>query len=244
MGAAIDPGTESPQQAGYLNGRLPLDALTKIGIGGHRLWGAAATTWMQMMRDAAGGVSLFITDSYRTYDQQVDLAKRKGLTSQGGWAATPGTSNHGWGLAVDADTPTINWLKANGARYGWANTVAKEPWHWEYVGYRAGAAKATGAAKSTDNGGGSWGGGSVSDTVGAVAGAVVDATPGLGDAVGAVQGIWDGVTGWVGDFWRLAAKIGAIGLAAATGAALVVLGVYSGVRRQLPANLPVEALAL
>jgi hypothetical protein len=63
--------------------------------------------------------------------------------------------------------------------------------------------------------------------------------PGVGDVVG----LFDGLKDWVGDFWKGAAKIGAIGLAAATGAALVVLGVYSGVRRQLP-NLPVEALAL
>jgi hypothetical protein len=42
------------------------------------------------------GVDIGVTDSYRSYDAQVDVARRKGLYSQGGLAATPGTSDHGW----------------------------------------------------------------------------------------------------------------------------------------------------
>jgi len=235
MGAVSAP-IGHPQDAGYANGRLPTDTLTRIGIGGHRLWGQAAVTWMQMMADAAAqGVSLFITDSYRTYDQQVQLAATKGLHSQGGLAAVPGTSKHGWGLAVDADTPTINWLRANGARYGWRNTVSNEPWHWEYTGYTAGSGTPA-ARPSTTSTNAAAGGvqptGAI-DTITDVIGAAASSLPGIGTLFG-LGGV---VTDWVKDAGRVAAKLGAIGLAAATGAALIVLGLQSGLRRQL-ANVP------
>jgi LAS superfamily LD-carboxypeptidase LdcB len=61
-------------------------------------------------------------------------------------AAVPGTSNHGWALAVDlcggihiAGTPQWTWMTANAGRFGfvqpdWARPGAEkpEPWHWEY----------------------------------------------------------------------------------------------------------------
>jgi LAS superfamily LD-carboxypeptidase LdcB len=60
----------------------------------------------------------------------------------------PGTSNHGWGLAVDLcggidhyGTAQYTWMKANAGRYGflhpdWAEPGRgrEEPWHWEYAG--------------------------------------------------------------------------------------------------------------
>lgn len=121
----------------YGNGRIPRELLTLIGIGQHRLYGPAARSFIEMRAAAAAaGLSLSVTDSYRTYDQQVQLAQEKGLTKNGGWAAVPGTSNHGWGLAVDVDVNAagLAWLRANGARYGWVQPAAREPWHWEYHG--------------------------------------------------------------------------------------------------------------
>ena len=61
-------------------------------------------------------------------------------------AACPGTSNHGWALAVDlcgginvAGSPQWTWMTANAGRFGfvqpdWARPGAEkpEPWHWEY----------------------------------------------------------------------------------------------------------------
>jgi LAS superfamily LD-carboxypeptidase LdcB len=111
--------------------------LTLIGISQHRLWGPAAETFKAMRAAAAAdGVALSVTDSYRPYDEQVDLARRKGLTKDGGWAAVPGTSNHGWGLAIDADVDAngLAWLNANGARFGWVMESTREPWHWQYCG--------------------------------------------------------------------------------------------------------------
>lgn len=116
------------------NGRVPSSALTSIGIGGHRLYAPAAQSFKDMRAAAArDGVQIGVTDSYRSYATQVDLVRRKGLYKNGGLAATPGTSNHGWGMALDVDTNSRGtaWLRANAARYGFA-TIPREPWHWEY----------------------------------------------------------------------------------------------------------------
>lgn len=126
----------APELAVHGNGQIPIDALEPIGQGSHRLWGPAAVSWRAAVEAAAAdGIELRITDSYRSYDEQVDLARRKGLYSEGGLAAVPGTSNHGWGLAVDADVTdpsTLAWLRANAGRFGFVEAVPREPWHWEY----------------------------------------------------------------------------------------------------------------
>ena len=125
----------------YGNGRVPPEALQPIEQAGHRLFAPAADAWMAAVDAAAAdGITLRITDSYRTYDQQVDLVRRKGLYSEGGYGATPGTSNHGWGLAVDADVTdpaTLNWLRTNAHRFGYVEAVPREPWHWEFRPHQA-----------------------------------------------------------------------------------------------------------
>jgi hypothetical protein len=131
-----------PELAKFGNGRIPPTLLTPIGQGNHKLWGPAAESWKGLIASAArAGIDLRVTDSYRTYDQQVELAATKGLSSQGGWAATPGTSNHGWGMAVDADVtdPKVNaWLRANAGAAGWVLATEREPWHYEYRPHDAG----------------------------------------------------------------------------------------------------------
>jgi LAS superfamily LD-carboxypeptidase LdcB len=61
-------------------------------------------------------------------------------------AAVPGTSNHGWGRAVDLcggiesfGTPQHDWLVANAPRFGWVHPSwaevtgsRPEPWHFEF----------------------------------------------------------------------------------------------------------------
>lgn len=120
----------------YGNGRIPPNLLTPIRQAGHRLYAPAAAAWDQLVGAAsADGVQIRITDSYRSYEQQVDLAERKGLYKNGGLAAVPGTSNHGWGLAVDADVTdpeAIEWMRANAPKFGFVEAVPREPWHWEY----------------------------------------------------------------------------------------------------------------
>jgi len=125
-----------PSLAAFGNGNVPATALTPIRQSGHRLYAPAAAAWDGLVSAAAAdGVSIRITDSYRSYDQQVDLVKRKGLYSEGGLGARPGTSNHGWGLAIDADVNdarTLDWIRANGPRFGYVEAVPREPWHWEF----------------------------------------------------------------------------------------------------------------
>jgi len=121
--------------AGYGNGKIPPGALSPIGVGEHRLHAPAAAAFRRMKADAAAaGITIGVTDSYRTYESQVDLAHRKGLHKHGGLAATPGTSNHGWGLALDLDLDASaqQWMRDNGWRYGFVEDVPREPWHWTY----------------------------------------------------------------------------------------------------------------
>jgi D-alanyl-D-alanine carboxypeptidase len=121
--------------AAYGNGKIPVGALEQVGDTRHKLWAPAAESLTRLMADAKrDGVQIGISDSYRSYDEQVDLAKRKGLYSQGGLAAKPGTSEHGWGMAADLDLNAkgLAWMRANGAGYGFAENVPRETWHWAY----------------------------------------------------------------------------------------------------------------
>jgi D-alanyl-D-alanine carboxypeptidase len=79
-------------------------------------------------------VKIGISDSYRSYAEQVDVARRKGLYSQGGLAAKPGTSEHGWGMAADLDlnNKAQAWMRVHGKEYGFVENVPREPWHWAY----------------------------------------------------------------------------------------------------------------
>jgi D-alanyl-D-alanine carboxypeptidase len=121
--------------AAYGNGKIPASALEQVGGTGHTLWAPAAESLTRMMADAKkDGVHIGITDSYRPYTEQVDLARRKGLYSQGGLAAKPGTSEHGWGMAADLDlnAKALSWMKEHGADYGFVNNVPRESWHWAF----------------------------------------------------------------------------------------------------------------
>ncbi len=121
--------------AAYGNGKIPANALEKVGTTRHKLWAPAAESLNQMIGDAKKeGVDIGITDSYRPYEEQVDLARRKGLYSQGGLAAKPGTSEHGWGMATDLDlnSKALGWMRQNAEKYGFVNNVARENWHWAY----------------------------------------------------------------------------------------------------------------
>ncbi|WP_169166503.1 M15 family metallopeptidase [Cellulomonas taurus] len=122
--------------AAYGNGKIPASALQQVGDTGHRLWAPAATALTSLIADAkAQGVTIGITDSYRSYEAQVDVAARKGLYSEGGLAAVPGTSHHGWGMAADLklDATAQAWMRENGGRYGFVEDTPREPWHWAFT---------------------------------------------------------------------------------------------------------------
>jgi hypothetical protein len=118
---------------GYGNGKIPTDALSTISGTSQQLWAPAARSFEAMRAAAAAdGVTIGITDSYRSYAAQVDVAARKGLYSQGGLASVPGTSNHGWGMALDLDSSALTWMRQHGAEYGFVGDVPRESWHWDY----------------------------------------------------------------------------------------------------------------
>ena len=119
------------------NGKLT--NLVPLSTGGnHKLNPEAAADYEKMVKAAKeDGVEWGITDSYRNLESQIDVAKRKGLYSQGGLAAKPGTSNHGWGSAVDLNFKVgkgnaLEWLKNNASKFGFTN-IAREAWHWEHL---------------------------------------------------------------------------------------------------------------
>ena len=114
-------------------------------IPGGRLWTEAALTWLAMRAEfiADGGhPDEFVpggpASSARSYEQQAALKREWAARGQPQKAATPGTSNHGWGIAVDCPFPRAQaWLLRNGPRFGWSHDEGArvgEPWHFRYVG--------------------------------------------------------------------------------------------------------------
>ena len=132
--------------AGYSNGRLPPSALCPLwGAPGHllRADAAAAFSRMSLAYAAQFGAPICVTDSYRPYAVQVRLYREKPQ-----FAAYPGTSEHGWGRAVDlcggiqiAGMVQHVWMLMNATRFGWFHPSwasptgsRPEPWHFEYGG--------------------------------------------------------------------------------------------------------------
>ncbi|MGN7247182.1 D-alanyl-D-alanine carboxypeptidase family protein [Janibacter anophelis] len=136
----------STNSATFPNGQIPPGALCPLlGAPGESLRPEAAAAFNSMskayQRDT--GHLLCVTDSYRSYAQQVVTKQQRG-----GWAAAPGTSNHGLGKALDLcggvnnfGHPAHAWMQQNAPLYGWfhpswaaAGGSLPEPWHWEYAG--------------------------------------------------------------------------------------------------------------
>jgi D-alanyl-D-alanine dipeptidase len=167
--------TADLQVAGFRNGNMP--ALRLIEVNGCLLERDAAYTLALMVEAATNaGVRLYPGDCYRsleaqrsaydrrcpvvdqpltTYDPATDETVVVGYVKQrkcsGPPIAIPGTSNHGWGRAVDFTSngratlgcrdAAFTWLNANAARYGWVHPgwaqcgqSTAEAWHWEWGG--------------------------------------------------------------------------------------------------------------
>jgi len=73
--------------------------------------------------------------AYRSYEDQLYFWNLY-QSGQGNLAAYPGTSNHGWGKAIDlAATPMRSVIDRIGSRFGWKKIEApSEWWHVNYVG--------------------------------------------------------------------------------------------------------------
>ena len=141
--------------AKYENGKIPESKLRVINNaskykgsiqsdnGRIRLYVKASIALDRLILAAEqANIPVKINSAYRTFTDQQRVYS---TNCPGGvcniLTATPGRSNHGFGVAVDFATPQLkriksgdklyNWLTANGAKFGFKR-IASETWHWEY----------------------------------------------------------------------------------------------------------------
>ena len=137
------PGCDVNAPVEGTNGSLADHSLCELWQAGEYLRPDAAMSLSALNEAfrASFGRELCLVASYRTLDTQYELK-----ASRGYYAASPGTSMHGWGLAIDlcaeetGDSEVFSWLWANAPSYGWQNPSwaqlggsKYEPWHWEFV---------------------------------------------------------------------------------------------------------------
>jgi hypothetical protein len=182
MTLPIAPVVMPSDLAGQPNGKLDAGLLTPVGPSGTLHHTAARAWRALVAACAEQGLPLTYTygGTYRTYAQQETLFRSRyaiggqhggckmwdsdGNGSKETWckklvngrvpatAAVPGTSNHGWGLAIDTaydsdvsdgigpdDAAAITghpkwpWFLANAERFGFSWELQSEPWHIRYV---------------------------------------------------------------------------------------------------------------
>jgi hypothetical protein len=119
------------------NGKLSPSELAPIAQG--QLRKDAAAAWNAMNVEARkNGIELVPTgskSSYRTYAQQQELWNLY-QSGRGNLAASPGTSNHGWGLAIDLATPAMrSMVDKIGAKYGFSKRCSDAQSEWWHIKY-------------------------------------------------------------------------------------------------------------
>lgn len=151
-------------ESGEQNGRLPASMLKLVSSHGNYdclivITDGAADAWLELVAAAqADGVDIEGGWCYRTYAEQLSLWNSRNCGIPGNCdgspyppTARPGTSNHGWGLAVDVwntwdsilscNDSEFAWMQQNAPGFGWIHPSwascgrsSQEPWHWEFVG--------------------------------------------------------------------------------------------------------------
>jgi hypothetical protein len=111
---------------GYKNGEIPASALCPLNFAPGQMLRCDAADRLEALNvlfEKQFGHAIPMTDSYRPLAVQIELRKTKPNL-----AAVPGTSNHGWGLAVDLGYPISTgrsaeyaWMREHGPAYGWDN---------------------------------------------------------------------------------------------------------------------------
>lgn len=127
------------------NGRLDTANLSRgsnLGAGESGLLRSdAAIRWNEMVAAAAASGVTLSGSGYRPFSVQQAIWDKTSPSRRGTWVATPGYSNHGWGIAVDEgniygggkNTPQYKWLAANACAFNFYQRMTYEPWHWEYA---------------------------------------------------------------------------------------------------------------
>lgn len=156
------------------NGKLPKNILKRVSIGGE-MWTWAAASFDLLVEDAKkNGIVLRNIGDYRPYERQLSMfMSRYSLVDHGRkpqvtrkfegktWylkpknapSGTPGTSNHGMGLAIDlgyrdakgktaslsSNPRVMQWMCDNAPKYGFylqgsdPKSPEFEAWHWQYA---------------------------------------------------------------------------------------------------------------
>ena len=151
---------------GQSNGKVDPKLLKSCGVTSGVMVEPAARAMKAMMAAArAAGFDPRHVGDYRSYERQVQMFNERysktpipgrptkvwnGVTywqkPNTAMSAVPGTSNHGWGLALDIaeerngkpgidsiSDAFVRWLIKNAATYGYSAEHNSEPWHWRYV---------------------------------------------------------------------------------------------------------------
>jgi zinc D-Ala-D-Ala carboxypeptidase len=118
-----------PERVSVFDGQYP--GVTNLNPDLVRALQQAAT------RAAKDGVEFFVTSGWRSRNYQEELF-RQAVSEYGSeeraaqWVATPGTSAHESGNAVDIrPVGAAAWLSKHGAAYGLCQIYRNEPWHYE-----------------------------------------------------------------------------------------------------------------
>lgn len=124
------------------NGKLPSSSLSRIYHPSKEVYlskeAAAGWNTLRLVCKKYLKVDIYPLGSdsaYRSYERQVYYWNLY-QSGQGNLAARPGTSNHGWGNAIDlASIPMRGVVDRLGKNYGWRKVEApSEWWHVNYVG--------------------------------------------------------------------------------------------------------------
>jgi hypothetical protein len=127
------------------NGRMLASELAPIG-GGYFLRKDAAAAFNAMSKEAnrRWGKTISVISAYRTYATQVYLWDHVAHAHDTNWVAVPGTSNHGWGLAVDLATQWGRWaVDQIGKTYGFNKICSDAPVEWWHIKFNPACTHAT-----------------------------------------------------------------------------------------------------
>ncbi|SDS54672.1 D-alanyl-D-alanine carboxypeptidase family protein [Jiangella sp. DSM 45060] len=85
---------------------------------------------------ARDGVRFTVNSGWRSPEYQERLLRRAvaehgSAEAAARWVATPDTSPHVAGVAIDLGRAARAWLSEHGARYGLCQIYRNEPWHFE-----------------------------------------------------------------------------------------------------------------
>jgi hypothetical protein len=138
------------------NGQLDPATLTQVD-GWALLETNTARAWVDAAAEvlAVTGIRPIITSpigAYRSYAQQVATKAEFTAAGKGYQAAWPGTSNHGWGTAVDVNNIShFNQGQLDGLmrKHGFVRDVTFESWHYHHVANAAADAGAVVASSSS-----------------------------------------------------------------------------------------------